>query len=77
MSTITLSKWGNALGVRIPQAFAKQLKLSPGDKVNITLENNELVISKQGPTLQDLLAGCTSSNQHQEHFEVPMGKEIL
>ena len=46
MSVTTLSKWGNAIGLRIPQPFLKQLGLQAGDKVNVTLEKEGLVISK-------------------------------
>lgn len=77
MSLTTLSKWGNATGFRIPQAFLKQLGLEAGDKVNVTLENDGLVISKAGPTLEDLLKGCTTLNRHEEHFKVPFGKELI
>ena len=77
MSATTLTKWGNATGLRIPQAFLKQLGLQAGDKVNVTLMEEGLVISKIGPTLEDLLKGCTPKNHHEEYFEAPFGKEII
>lgn len=77
MSVFTLTKWGNATGVRIPKPFLKQLGLEAGDKVNITLEKNELVISKTSPSLEDMLEGYTASNRHEEHFKEPYGKELL
>ncbi len=77
MTQATLNKWGNAIGFRIPQAFLNQLGLQAGDKVNITLENEVLVISKAGPTLEDLLSGITTSNRHEEHFKQRLGKELL
>lgn len=77
MSLTTLSKWGNATGLRIPQSFLKQLGLEAGDKVNVTLEDNGLVISKAGPTLEDLLKGYTVLNRHEEHFKEPFGEELI
>ena len=77
MSFFTLAKWGNATGVRIPKPFLKQLRLEAGDKVNITLEKNELVISKADPSLEDMLEGYTASTRHEEHFKEPYGKEAL
>lgn len=77
MSVFTLAKWGNATGVRIPKPFLKQLGLEAGDKVNITLEKNGLVISKTGPSLENTLEGDTTSNRHEEHFKKPYGKEVL
>lgn len=77
MSVFTLTKWGNATGVRIPQSFLKQLGLEAGDKVNVTLEKNGLVISKKDPSLEDMLAGYTALNRHEEHFKESYGKEFL
>lgn len=77
MSVTTLTKWGNATGFRIPQAFLKQLGLEAGDKVNVTLEKNGLVILKTGPNLEDLLRGYTALNRHEEHFKEPYGEELL
>ena len=77
MSVTTLTKWGNATGFRIPQPFLKQLGLQAGDKVNVTLAEEGLVISKTGPSLDDLLLGCTAANRHEEHFKEPYGQELL
>ena len=77
MSATTLTKWGNATGLRIPQAFLKQLGLQAGDKVNVTLKDEGLVISKAGPTLEDLLEECTPQNRHKEYFNEPFGKEMI
>ena len=77
MTTATLTKWGNATGFRIPQPFLKQLGLQAGDKVNVTLSEEGLVISKTGPSLEDLLKGCTTLNRHEEHFKDPDGEELL
>lgn len=77
MSEATLTKWGNAVGFRIPQAFLKQLDLQAGDKVNVTLAKEGIVISKIGPSLEDLLKGCTVSNRHEEYFKDPHGEELL
>jgi antitoxin MazE len=36
----TVSKWGNSLAVRIPQAIAKQASLSAGDCVALALDSD-------------------------------------
>jgi len=77
MPVVTLNKWGNATGFRIPQAFLNQLGLKAGDKVHIDLRNNTLVISPAGPTLEDLLTQITDSNRHEEYFTDVAGKESL
>ena len=36
MSTVTLTKWGNSIGVRIPASLIKEARLSPGETLTIT-----------------------------------------
>ncbi len=42
--TATISKWGNSQGLRFPKDIMKDLHLAIGDKVNIFIENNKVVI---------------------------------
>jgi antitoxin component of MazEF toxin-antitoxin module len=35
MSTVTLTKWGNSIGIRIPSALIKEAHLAPGEELNI------------------------------------------
>jgi len=39
-----VQKWGNSLAVRIPSAFAKQIRLSAGSDVELRLENGKLIL---------------------------------
>lgn len=52
--TIIVNKWGNSLGVRIPQALANQIGISVGSRVKI-----EVVDSPVGYALDDLLMGVS------------------
>ena len=47
---LTISKWGNSLGLRIPATIADMLSLSHGDKVNYQLSDGALVIKKEKST---------------------------
>lgn len=42
---ITVTKWGNSLGIRIPQATTKSWKLENGDTVDIEIKENEIIIN--------------------------------
>ncbi|WP_096991588.1 AbrB/MazE/SpoVT family DNA-binding domain-containing protein, partial [Klebsiella pneumoniae] len=53
--TTAIGKWGNGAALRIPQPFMKQLGLSIGDVVNFRVTERDLVITKAGPTLEELL----------------------
>lgn len=41
MSTVTLTKWGNSIGIRIPSVLIKQAHLAPGEEL-------EIIANKQG-----------------------------
>ncbi len=60
-------KWGNGLGLRIPKAFAKEIEVSEGVDVDLSLEDGQLVVRLAPPPalgLEDLLAGITEENLH-------------
>ena len=42
----TVVKWGNSHGIRLPKAFLQDIKIFENDPVDITLENEKIVIKK-------------------------------
>jgi len=77
METI-IKKWGNSLGVRIPNLMAKELSLKEGSVVEIKNEENKIIIkTKQKNSLADMLKNINESNLHNEfNTSTPMGKEV-
>ncbi|MBI4599351.1 AbrB/MazE/SpoVT family DNA-binding domain-containing protein, partial [Candidatus Uhrbacteria bacterium] len=75
-----IDRWGNSLGVRLPKQLTKQLSLSEGSAVVVTLEKNALMLRPQkrkDETLKQLLERITSDNLHDEVcWGEPQGKEI-
>ncbi len=64
-----LVKWGNSLGLRLPKVFAADLGLRAGSELEITLEEGRVIIEpvvRPPLVLEDLLAGITRENLHQE-----------
>ncbi len=59
--TNIVNKWGNSLGVRIPQQIATEVGLEIGTVVEVKVVDNNIVIStvKKKHTLEDLLIGVT------------------
>ncbi|MDX2345889.1 MAG: AbrB/MazE/SpoVT family DNA-binding domain-containing protein [Legionella sp.] len=56
MPTVTLKKWGNSVGVRIPVSVLKEAHLEPGESLDISInEQGALVLN---PT-QDKQTGWT------------------
>ncbi|WP_438434472.1 AbrB/MazE/SpoVT family DNA-binding domain-containing protein [Gorillibacterium sp. sgz500922] len=44
-TTVTVTKWGNSSGIRIPSQMMRQINLSDGDEVNIMVtDDNRLLI---------------------------------
>ena len=75
-----VTKWGNSLGVRIPSALAKQIELTEGMQVGISIVDGKLVIQPEHRhkyTLDELLDGMTPENCHSEvEMGEPVGNEI-
>ena len=49
---ITVSRWGNSLGVRIPMAVADALSIRCGDHMSCELNSNSIVLRKEKSTAQ-------------------------
>ena len=41
---ISISKWGNSQGLRIPKSIIDALQINIGDKVKMFIENNKVII---------------------------------
>lgn len=72
-----VAKWGNSLGIRIPQACVEEAGLKEGTKVDVQAHNGEIVIRPViHYCLDDLLALVTPENRHGEVFsDGPRGRE--
>jgi antitoxin MazE len=74
-----ISKWGNSLAVRIPQALAKEARLTEGDHLSLSLtEDGSIVLrsARRKYQLRDLVAKITPKNRHGEtDWGKPEGRE--
>ena len=64
-----VQKWGNSLAVRIPKAFADEMKLVENASIQMMLKDGALMIFPEQQTdwsLEDLLADVTDQNTHGE-----------
>lgn len=79
---MTVAKWGNSLGLRIPGALAKAIGLSEGSSVKLATQRGKLVIEPTKPAgkkanLAALLAKVTPDNLHASvETGKPVGQEI-
>ena len=77
---VTLHKWGNSVGLRIPKPLLEQVGLEEGAEVDMKVEGDRLVIERHRParlTLRDVLKGFTPDNQPGEvDWGPPVGNEV-
>ena len=81
---VAFQKWGNSLALRVPKAFADEIGASDGKAAEMTVSNGKLVIEIARPrrqkrryTLDELVAGITADNRHEEiHWGPPVGNEV-
>jgi len=74
-----ISKWGNSLAIRIPQAIVKEARLEEGDRLSLDLAGDGSIVlrsSRRKYLLDELVGRITSRNRHREtDWGVPQGKE--
>lgn len=77
----TIEKWGNSLALRIPGAFARNMRLSPGSLVEMTIVTGKMVIKPEGQSnisLSKMLKDITKNNHHPEqNYNGAVGREIF
>ena len=75
-----IKKWGNSLAVRIPQSLVKEAHVAYGTPVDLTVEDNRIVIEAEAQpeySLDDLVEGIDDDNVHAEvNTGAAVGKEI-
>lgn len=86
VSVTTVSKWGNVLGIRLPQRFTKQMGIKEGEKVSIVKEGKGMYISRHPiftMSLEDLVNNINYKDltsyfpeTNGEAFSIPVGREV-
>jgi antitoxin MazE len=73
-----IKKWGNSLGIRIPNLIIRELSLKDGSFVEIKDRGNEIIVTpKQKNTLSAMLNKINDQNIHREiETGEPVGKEL-
>ena len=65
---LTLRKWGNSIGLRLPNTLLKEIALQEGSEVEIKLVDREIRISKisKEDFLEKLCGEISDKNLHHE-----------
>jgi antitoxin MazE len=72
-----IKKWGNSLGIRIPNLIVRELSLKDGSLVDIKDKGNEIIIKpKEKNKLSEMLNQINEKNIHGEvETNGPVGNE--
>ena len=78
---VSISKWGNSQGLRIPKEIIESLDIKVGDKVKLFVENNRVIIEpikkKKEYSIDELVAKIPNNYlKEPEVMTTPMGREI-
>ena len=75
-----IQKWGNSLGIRIPSSILKSLNIKSNDILNISQEDDKIIISipkKNKISLEEKFKNYHGENLAKEFsWDDPVGKEI-
>ena len=78
--SVTLHRWGNSVGLRLPKPLLEQLGLAEGSRVNLRIDDGRLVIEPYRPgrlVLKDVLKGFSPDDRPGEiGWGKPVGKEV-
>lgn len=77
---IQFAKWGNSVALRVPNKVAEALGIAPGSLADLDLKRDKLIITprQHAYQLDDLLAGITTKNLHQETSSgAAVGAEVI
>ena len=78
---VALNKWGNSVGLRMPNSILLELGIGCGNKLDIKVENGKAVmepVDDKKDRLAKLLKAIKPDNLHGESITgVTMGNEII
>ena len=77
---VTISKWGNSQGFRVPKDILDKLNLAVGDLVNISQKDNKLIIEpakkEKKYCIDELVNNLPKGYKASEEFSSKSGSEI-
>ena len=84
VATKRICKWGNSLGLQLPQQVVEKMELKAGDKLVLEMEDGVVTLKKESDVLviprfklEDLLKGY-EGYQNEEYWKdvEPVGEEV-
>ena len=78
MEVLRVQKWGNSQGIRLPKKILKDLKIDINDKIEISLNGEEIILKKvkKYTSLDDLFKDYRKDFDEFEFFGEAQGREF-
>lgn len=77
--TAKISNWGNSQGIRLPKGILESIHVAIGDKVNVLVENEKIIIEpikeKKKFNINELVSAMPNNYLVTEEFKDSIGKE--
>lgn len=77
---VSLQKWGNSQGIRIPKSIVNEMNLDKNQKFVLTIEDEKIILTKQQENIsliRELFENYeTENNQREFDWGKPRGNEI-
>lgn len=76
---ITIQKWGNSLGIKIPKAILSSVNWKEGDSLTFRTENNKIILEPvtKRKNIKELFEGFDGNYETKEiDWGEPVGKEV-
>jgi antitoxin MazE len=74
-----VSRWGNSLAIRLPQAAVKSLNVHEGEQIELAIKGDRVELRSARPRyrLEELIGQITPDNQPEPIDVPPVGEELL
>lgn len=77
---VSLQKWGNNQGIRIPKSIVNEMNLDKNQKFVLTIEDEKIILTKQQENIsliRELFENYeTENNQREFDWGKPRGNEV-
>jgi antitoxin MazE len=79
--TVTIQKWGNSQGIRIPKHYLNELSWSEDEMVDLFIEEGKIIIERSRPAqrknIVELFEGFKGGYEPVEFiWDAPEGREV-
>lgn len=77
---VSLKRWGNSQGIRIPKSIVNEMNLDKNQKFDLTMQDEKIILTKQQENfslIRELFENYeTENNQSEFDWGSPKGNEI-